>query len=203
MARLLIKTAGFENQPLELRPGVNRIGRDPGCDFPIDHPSVSVSHCEIILSADGLILHDCNSTNGTFVNGDQIKEARLLPGQTVMLGDLELFVESTEANVTIPEYERPRPKPPVVLAGGDMVCPRHADAVAKFKCSHCHEIMCGACVHVLRRKGGNPLFLCPLCSHKCELIEGAAPKKKRTFVEFLQETVKLRFKNTVNRNPRK
>ena len=41
MARLLIKTEGLENRTLELRLGVNRVGRDPDCDFPIDHPTVS------------------------------------------------------------------------------------------------------------------------------------------------------------------
>jgi len=41
------------------------------------------------------------STNGTFVNGDHVKKAWLLPGQTVHLGDVELFVESTEVNVSI------------------------------------------------------------------------------------------------------
>ena len=198
MARLLIKTVGLEIQALELRPGINRVGRSPENDFVINHTTISSSHCEFILSADGLLLRDCDSTNGSSVNGDPITEARLLPGQTVMLGDVELFVESTHANVVIPDYERPRPKPPVVLDDGGMICPRHALVPAKYKCTHCSEIMCSECVHVMRRKGGSPLFLCPLCSHKCELIPTAVAKKKRSFVEFLQETVKLRFKSTVN-----
>ena len=199
MATLLIKTEGLENQTLELRPGVNRVGRSPDSDFVINHGTVSTNHCEFILSADGVFLRDCDSTNGTCLNGTPVKEARLLAGQTVNLGDVELFVESTEANVVIPEYERPRPKPPVVLPDGAMICPRHPQAQAKYKCTHCREIMCGECVHVLRRKGGNPMFLCPLCSHKCELIQIVTAKKKKSFVEFLEDTVKLRFKDTVNR----
>jgi pSer/pThr/pTyr-binding forkhead associated (FHA) protein len=198
MAILLIKTVGLENQALELRPGVNRVGRSPDSDFVINHATVSTNHCEFILSADGVFLRDCGSTNGSFVNGTRTGEARLLPGQTVALGDVELFVESTEAQVVIPEYERPRPKPPVVLPDGAMICPRHTQAQAKYKCTHCREIMCGECIHVLRRKGGSPLFLCPLCSHKCELIQVATAKKKKSFVEFLQDTVKLRFKDTIN-----
>ena len=200
MARLLIKTAGFENQALELRPGVNRVGRAPDCDFSIDHPTISTIHCEFILSAEGVTLRDCSSTNGSFVNGDPVQETRLLPGQTVTLGDVELFVESTEANVSIPQYERPRPKPPVVLAEGGMICPRHSRAPATYKCTYCSEVMCSECVHVLRRKGGQPLFLCPLCSHKCEPIQTAGSKKKKSFIEFLQDTVKLRFKHTINRS---
>ncbi len=201
MARLHIKTEGFENQTLELRPGVNRVGRSPDCDFSIDHPTVSTMHCELILTTDGVILRDCGSTNGSFVNGDPVKEeVRLMAGQTVLLGDVELFVETTQANVAIPQYERPRPKPPVVLPTGGMLCPRHTKVTATYKCTHCSEIMCSECVHVLRRKGGQPLFLCPVCSHKCEPIATGAPKKKKGFMEFLQDTVKLKFKQTVNRD---
>ena len=65
MARLLIKTAGLENRTFDLRLGINRVGRDPNCDFTIHHPSVSSIHCEIIVSADGVLLRDSNSTNGT------------------------------------------------------------------------------------------------------------------------------------------
>lgn len=203
MARLLIKTEGLKNQTLELRLGVNQIGRSPDSDFSIDHPTVSVNHCQIVLSNDGVMIRDCGSTNGTFVNGDPVREAWLLPGQMVCLGDVELFVESTEINVAIPQFERPRPKPPVVLADGMIVCPRHSQAQATYRCSHCHEVMCNDCVHVLRLKGGDPLSLCPLCSHKCEPIPTVQAKKKKGFLGFLQDTVKLKFRSSAGRGKSK
>ena len=200
MARLLIKTEGLENRALELRLGANHVGRDPDCDFPINHPTVSTCHCELELSAEGVLLRDCDSTNGTFVNGDPIKEAWLLPGQTVHLGDVELFVESTEINVAIPKFERPRPKPPVVLEDGVILCPRHPQVPIAYKCTHCNEVLCNSCVHVMQIKGGTPLFLCPLCSHKCEPVDAVkTEKKKKTFIGFLQDTVKLRFRNPIKR----
>ncbi|HVU27633.1 MAG TPA: FHA domain-containing protein [Verrucomicrobiae bacterium] len=196
MARLLIKTSGLENRTLELRLGVNRVGRDPDSDFPILHPTISTNHCELVVTEAGVILRDCNSTNGTFLNGDPIREAWLLPGQEVKLGDVELFVENTDITVSIPQYERERPKPPVVLADGAMICPRHSKVPASYQCTHCNEIMCSACVHIMRIKGSPPLFLCPLCSHKCVPIRVDQPKKKRGFIGFLQDTVKLRFRHT-------
>jgi hypothetical protein len=200
MARLLIKMQGLENRTFELRFGVNRVGRDPGCDVPIDHPTVSTNHCELELSGAGVKLRDCGSTNGTFVNGDHIKESWLFPGQTVHLGDVELFVESTEVNVAIPKFERERPKPPMVLEGGVMLCPRHPQMHATYKCTHCREVMCESCVHIMQRKGGAPLFLCTLCSHKCEPIEIVRPpKKKKAFIGFLRDTVKLKFGRFVGR----
>lgn len=193
MARLLIKTAGLENRTLELRLGVNRIGRDPECDFPIFHPTVSAQHCELEVSATGVTIRDCGSTNGTFLNGDPVREARLMPGQEVRLGDVELFVENTDVNVVIPEFERDRPKPPVVLADGRPACRRHLEEPATYQCTHCREVLCNHCVHIMRIKGGQALFLCPLCSHKCEPIAaGPPPKKKKGFAALL-DTVKLKF----------
>ena len=202
MARLLIKTDGLENRTLELRLGVNRVGRDPECDFPIIHPTISANHCEIVVSADGVLLRDCDSTNGTFINGDQIKESWLMRGQEVRLGDVELFVESTEVNVVIPQFERERPKPPALLEGGVVACSRHSQTPARYKCTHCHEVMCEHCVKVMRLKGGRPLFLCPVCSQKCEPIAGvAAPKKKKGFFASLADTVKLKFGSPARRKP--
>ncbi len=198
MARLLIKTAGLENRTLELRLGVNHVGRDPDCDFPIEHPTVSSYHCELVVSADGVYIRDCDSTNGTFVNGEPVMEVWLDRGQEVRLGDVELFVENTDVNVAIPKFERDRPKPPVVLPDGAMLCPRHSKALATYKCTHCSEIMCNDCVRGLRIKGGQPVFLCPLCSHKCEPLQVAQPKKKKGVFRLL-DTVKLKFNYVLGR----
>ena len=151
----MIKTEGLGSQALELRLGVNRVGRDPECEFCINHFTVSSVHCELALSHDGVYLRDCNSTNGTFINGDPIKETWLLKGQELKLGEVELLVESVDANIAIPTFEREQPKQvAVVLENGQMICPRHTEVMATYKCTHCQEVMCNSCVHVLRRQGG-------------------------------------------------
>jgi len=196
MARLVIKTGGLENQTLELRFGVNHLGRDPDCDFPIAHPSVSTLHCELILSNDGVLIHDCGSTNGTFVNGEPVTEAWLRAGQTVQLGEVKLFVENTDIAISIPQYERERPKPPVVLPDGVILCARHPQLQATFKCTHCGEVMCGQCVHTVRLRGGQPRLLCPLCSYPCEMMHlnvVMPPPKKQPILQTLHRTVKLRL----------
>jgi hypothetical protein len=195
MARLLIQTQGLDGRTLELRLGVNRVGRDEQNDFPITHPSVSSHHCELILSNDGVVLHDLDSTNGSFVNGQPVSEVWLEPGQRVRLGDVELLVESTEINVAIPKFERAvePPKPPLVLEDGSFVCPRHTDLLATFKCTHCGEVMCSGCVRMMRRQGGQPLFLCMICHNKCERIVTEKAKAKKGFLGFLQDTVRFKF----------
>lgn len=192
MARLLIRSEGFNAQVIHLKLGTNRFGRSPKNDFQLEHPTISALHCEIVLGADGVQVRDCGSTNGTFVDGEPVQEALLSAGQTLHLGDVELFVEETQVSIAIPKFEVPRPAPPVVLSDGSLICPRHPQAHATHQCTFCREILCDACVHRLRRRGGKVLKLCPLCSHTCERI-GGEKKKKKSFLGFLQKTVKLPF----------
>ena len=194
MARLLIKTEGLGIQALELHLGVNRVGRDPDCEQHLNHPSVSSFHCELSLTHDGVYLRDCHSTNGTFINGQPVKEAWLQPGQALKLGDVQLLVESVDAAITIPHVDqRVIPPPKAYEENGELYCTRHPDRKITFKCTHCTEVMCNACVHVMKIQGGTPLYLCRVCSHKCERLEVIQTKKKKSFFGRFADTVKLKF----------
>lgn len=200
MARLLNKHGAGEPEVIELNLGVNHFGRDPECHFPINHSTISSYHCDIVLSAEGILLHDLDSTNGTFVDGERVKQAVLQPGQVVRLGDVELVVESTDVKISIPEIERPAPvAPPVVLPGGEMLCSRHTQSKVTHRCTFCFAVQCDACVKRLRRKGGKTLKLCVLCSHPVELIPDDKPKKKG-ILSFITERIKLPFGPGNNKN---
>ncbi len=200
MARLTVKTAGLEHLSIEPRLGVNRIGRSPASDFQIVHPTVSALHCELVLEGSGLILRDLESTNGTFVGGKRIRETKLSAGETIRLGQVELFVETVEVTVAIPKFINPDlPAPPVVSSDGAMICPRHPHAAVTHQCTACKEVMCAACVHRLRRKGSRSvLLLCPICSNPVRTIgEPAKPHKKKSLLERLGETVKLKITRAI------
>lgn len=182
---------GGGEQVILLRLGVNRLGRSSDNDFPIEHPTISSRHCEITLTNDGLLLRDCASTNGTFLNGKRVAEAPLEAGQTLRLGDVEIFIEDTEVKVDIPKFDLPLPAPPVVDRDGSAMCRRHETRRAAYQCTHCLELLCLECVHRLRRRRGKLLLLCPLCSNPCHPLGGAPKKKKRRLLSFLMETVKL------------
>ena len=82
-------------QAVELRMGVNRVGRDPECELQLNHSTISSLHCELSLSVDGVYLHDCNSTNGTFLNGTRLVAHRPYPvkdGDEIRLGQMVLRV---------------------------------------------------------------------------------------------------------------
>lgn len=192
MARLVLKTAGTEDRVIELNLGVNRLGRSSVCDVQIEHPTVSATHCEIVLTNDGVVVRDCASANGTFVEGERIKEATLLAGQTLHLGEVELLVETTDIIIAVPKFDLPRPAPPVILSDGSLICPRHPKARVTHQCTHCREVLCDACVHRLRRRGGKLMRFCPLCSHPCVPLGGEKQKKKSLF-GLWRKTVKLPF----------
>ena len=63
------------------------IGRANSNTITINDPSVSTNHARIVRTADGFVLEDLKSRNGTFVNGEKVAEKRLLvDGDLVRLG---------------------------------------------------------------------------------------------------------------------
>ncbi len=200
MARLLIQTAGLGKSAVELRMGINRIGRDRECEIHLPHASVSWFHAELALTSDGVHLTDCHSTNGTFLDGQPCAAAWLVPGQQLRFGSIETLVESTDAVIAIPQFERGEPAPaaPVILENGQTACRRHTETASTFCCPQCKELMCNRCVRVIRLKGRSPHYLCCLCSHPVERIEALVPKTKKSFFATLQETVLLKFKHPRN-----
>ena len=202
MARLVIKSDGFGERVIELRLGVNRFGRHPENDVQIEHSSVSARHCELMLSDNGVLVRDCESTNGTFVGGRRVTEAEVSAGQTLQLGEVELLVETTDITIAIPKFDIPRPAPPVVLSDGSLVCPRHPRARATYQCTHCHEVLCDDCVRRLRRRGGKLMTFCPVCSHACAAL-GAEKPKKKSFLGLWQKTTKLPFFSGIKRPRRR
>lgn len=193
MARLVIQTPGFTDPVIELCLGVNSFGRNPSCDFEINHPTISSKHCEVELGLEQITIRDCGSTNGTFLNGNQITEAVLQANQKLRLGDVEFLVENVDVKIAIPKIEVPAPPPPpVVRDDGRMLCQEHPRTVVTHRCTHCKEVMCEKCIRRLRRRGGKVLLLCRSCSHTVEPIT-AEPKKKRSLMSLLRTTVKLPF----------
>ena len=66
------------------------IGRAPGADFHIDHPSVSRRHCTVWQDALGAGVRDLESKNGTWVNGTEVRRAALADGALLRVGDVVL-----------------------------------------------------------------------------------------------------------------
>ena len=62
------------------------LGRNPDADVRLDDSWVSRIHCEISEISGNLLVRDLGSTNGTLVNGKQVNESHLLPGDLLTVG---------------------------------------------------------------------------------------------------------------------
>ncbi len=104
MARLVILSEGFTGTAYDLKVDKTTIGRVDDNSFPIPEGSVSSHHCEVLLRGSDVVIHDLNSTNGTFVNGHQVTgEAVIKPGQILRLGQVEIRLEDGSAQKAQPK----------------------------------------------------------------------------------------------------
>ena len=68
-----------------------KIGRTEPADIVIPHKSVSREHCVVGLANDELLVTDLNSTNGTYIDGQRIGRATILPvGSVLKVGHVTL-----------------------------------------------------------------------------------------------------------------
>jgi|SRR5512132_1388573 hypothetical protein len=69
-------------------------GRSDGADIRVDDPFASSAHARIFDRSGFMYLEDMGSTNGTYLNGRQVKTAeRLKMADTIRIGDSEYRYE--------------------------------------------------------------------------------------------------------------
>ncbi len=99
-----------DNQALhELGEDTVTVGRLADNTIPIEDGSVSSHHAEIVFENGEYHLNDKGSTNGTFVNGEQITNAILKDGDQVRFGSIEtIFAADVRAKSLepLPKSER-------------------------------------------------------------------------------------------------
>lgn len=69
----------------------------------IEDPGVSRQHCTVEKTDDGFILTDLESNNGTFVNGQRIRQTRLKNGDEILIGKY-VFLFENPATVNRSEF---------------------------------------------------------------------------------------------------
>lgn len=91
-------TLTVKSREIPLVHGDTVIGRDPEAHVCIDEPSVSRRHAAILTSAEGAVLRDLGSRNGTFVNGRRIDAPTpLVNGAVVSIGPVALLFAARAA----------------------------------------------------------------------------------------------------------
>ena len=92
-AILIGLTEPVADERFVLQRGENIIGRLEDCDVPILHESISRQHARISLRVGETRVEDLQSSNGTFVNDEKVKEASLSNSDRVKVGSVEFRLE--------------------------------------------------------------------------------------------------------------
>ena len=90
------------------------MGRNDDCQLRAANPYVSHRHCELRTDGDKIIIHDCHSTNGTFINTEKIEvDVELHEGDRIKIGSLSFLVcqENENGAVTPPASDQAEPEP--------------------------------------------------------------------------------------------
>ena len=120
----------------ELSAGTFVIGRNESSDLPlVAEPGVSKTHSKIVAEGEHYLLIDCESRNGTIVNGSPVQRVKLRDGDEIRIcgcvlrfsqhgGDTQIRVKNadpisdTDAGALRPPMPEPlaaRPEPPMLL----------------------------------------------------------------------------------------
>lgn len=90
MAKLTLSMDGLTLKEIPLTKERTSIGRKPHNDIQIDNLAISGEHAVVVVIQNDVFLEDLDSTNGTFVNGQQVKKHFLQNGDVIELGKYRL-----------------------------------------------------------------------------------------------------------------
>lgn len=80
MAKLIIQTGKLAGKQLAVPMKEVLIGRDEGCYIRMGSADISRKHCSLRSTADGILVEDLGSSNGTYINDIRIDGPTILKG---------------------------------------------------------------------------------------------------------------------------
>src|SRR5688500_11242493 len=90
MAKLILSMDGLVLKEIPLTKERTTIGRKPHNDIQIDNLAVSGEHACIVTILNDSFLEDLGSTNGTLVNGNQVKKHILQNNDVIEIGKYKM-----------------------------------------------------------------------------------------------------------------
>jgi len=133
---LIVEEGPSIGQEFHIPPHGARLGRSAKNDIVIVDPALSRFHCRFLFTPEGtLMVTDLASSNTTKVNGIEIMERSLKPGDLVEVGDTLLKVVNNRAETGASAFEQPSGSVDLGLA-----IPSKAKAKAKPKTTAARSI---------------------------------------------------------------
>lgn len=84
----MLEPVGHDHPAIYLTGEVMTVGRTTDNDISIPSKLVSRYHARLLVGPTGVIVEDVKSTNGCYVNGEQVKQYLLQEGDVLELGDM-------------------------------------------------------------------------------------------------------------------
>ncbi|HVL26831.1 MAG TPA: FHA domain-containing protein [Acidimicrobiales bacterium] len=97
VAMVVVKRGPNAGSKFMLDADVTGAGRHPDSDIFLDDITVSRRHAEIVRTAEGFVVRDVGSLNGTYLNRERIEEAPLQNGDELQIGKFKLVFFSGAA----------------------------------------------------------------------------------------------------------
>jgi DNA-binding NtrC family response regulator len=85
------RTADGKEAPIDVDPVL--VGRDPGAHLLVTDPEVSMLHLELRAIAEGILVKDLGSTNGTFIGPVRVREIVVTAPTDVVVGQTRITIE--------------------------------------------------------------------------------------------------------------
>lgn len=106
---LLIKilTGPQAGQIVPIKEGVMTIGRSAECDVVLMSNGISKNHAQIASNGEKIIVKDLDSSNGTFVNGVQIRKKLLQAGDKLAFHDVYIEIVDPQNLSSARQYVHP------------------------------------------------------------------------------------------------
>ena len=104
MLKILLKLKEKELKTLETDKAEITIGRNENNDVHINNLGVSKKHARILRQNGSYLIEDLKSTNGTFLNNEQITKARLADRDVVTVGKHTLFISLQDGRDATREF---------------------------------------------------------------------------------------------------
>ncbi len=91
--KLVVVSGARRGREILIKSDHTVIGRRRSCQICIPAADVSREHCAIVIESGRVLVRDLASSNGTWVNGQQVTEAELRPGDTLTIGPVVFAVQ--------------------------------------------------------------------------------------------------------------
>ena len=92
VAVLIVRSGPQAGDRFALSTGETRLGRHPDSEIMLDDITVSRRHAAVTQTAEGYVVTDAGSLNGTYVNQERIERAVLHHGDELQVGKFRLVL---------------------------------------------------------------------------------------------------------------